>query len=64
MTINPTTARPRVSAQERVDFADAALGAAGHEVTDPVLRGLMERYARGELTLEEAQAAGRALIFG
>jgi hypothetical protein len=41
-----------------LSFADGALGAAGHEVTDPYLRELAERQVRGELTGEEARALG------
>lgn len=41
-----------------LSFADGALGAAGHEVTDPYLRELVERQVRGELTGEEARALG------
>lgn len=33
---------------ERIAFADAALAAAGHEVTDPALRGILEQAARHE----------------
>jgi len=40
-----------------MEFADAALAAAGHEVTDPRMRSLVERVARKELTAEEALAA-------
>lgn len=41
-------------------FADGALGAAGHEITDPWTRELLERAARHEVTTEEAIAAVRA----
>lgn len=41
-----------------LSFADGALGAAGHEVTDPYLLELLERQARGELTGEEARRLG------
>jgi len=43
-------------------FADAALGAAGHAVTDPELRELRRRAIRKEITPEDAIAAGFALI--
>ncbi len=43
----------------RMEFADAALAAAGHEVTDPRMRSLVERVARKELTAEEALAAAQ-----
>lgn len=48
--------------ERRMTFADGALGAAGHEVTDPVLRDLSRRVIRGEITAEEAIAAGFAHI--
>ncbi|RRD05162.1 hypothetical protein EII34_07420 [Arachnia propionica] len=51
-------------AVERVAFADAALGAAGHEVTDPVLRALLKRVAREELTVVEAIAEMRRHVQG
>jgi hypothetical protein len=41
-------------AVDRLAFADAALGAAGHEVTDPYLNEVAGRFARGEITIEEA----------
>lgn len=44
---------------ELMDFADGALGAAGHEVTDPTMRELLERVARREITAEEAVAKAR-----
>ena len=44
---------------ELMDFADGALGAAGHEVTDPAMRELLERVARREITAEEAVATAR-----
>ena len=37
-----------------LDFADAALGAAGHQVTDPVLRALSRQVAAGTLSSEDA----------
>lgn len=41
-------------------FAAAALGVAGHEVTDPVLRDILNRQARGEITGDQARAQGQA----
>ncbi|WP_028707299.1 antitoxin VbhA family protein [Propionicicella superfundia] len=53
-------ARPaRADVDDRLAFADAALGLAGHEVTDPALRALMERVASNEMTADEAVAAMR-----
>ncbi|QPK81017.1 hypothetical protein G7Y41_08215 [Schaalia sp. ZJ405] len=51
-------------AKERIAFADAALALAGHEVTDPVVRDLMGRLARDEMTGDEAVAALRRHIQG
>ncbi|QJU56126.1 antitoxin VbhA family protein [Herbiconiux sp. SALV-R1] len=45
-------------------FADAALGAAGHEVTDPVLRAISRRVAAGEVTGDEAAALVKAQLLG
>ncbi|MFZ4842832.1 hypothetical protein [Mycetocola saprophilus] len=42
-----------------VAFADAALALAGHELSDPVLRALLERVARGELDASVAVAEMR-----
>ncbi|MCS4276357.1 hypothetical protein M2390_001539 [Mycetocola sp. BIGb0189] len=42
-----------------VAFADAALALAGHELSDPVLRALLERVARGELDASAAVAEMR-----
>ncbi|WP_420367098.1 hypothetical protein [Curtobacterium sp. L1-20] len=47
-------------AARRIEFADAALGAAGHEVTDPELQRLRWAAARGEMSVEDALAAGMA----
>lgn len=54
---------PRVDEAEterRLKFADAALGAAGHEVTDPVLNELARQAAAGEISTEDALALGNA----
>lgn len=40
----------------RIAFADAALGAAGHEVTDPTAREVARQIAAGKLTADEAVA--------
>ncbi|RLP79221.1 hypothetical protein D9V34_15565 [Mycetocola lacteus] len=39
---------------EHVAFADAALALAGHELSDPVLRALLEQVARGKLSGDAA----------
>jgi len=51
-------------AADRLAFADAALGAAGHEVTDPYLNELAVRQARGEISGDEARELGRKHIIG
>lgn len=58
------TDSPIHEANERVTFANAALGVAGHEVTDPVLRALLERVAREELSDAEAMAKMRRQVQG
>lgn len=60
-TITPTAA---VEADERIAFADAALAVAGHQVTDPDLRSILERQARHELTGDRAREAIRRRVQG
>ena len=65
MTITHARTAPAVDEAEverRMSFADAALGAAGHEVADPTLRDLSRQVAAGTLTAEEAIARGVAHI--
>lgn len=65
MTRPVTTTHPtQVEVDERLAFADAALALAGHQVTDPVLRALMERVARGEMTGDDAVVAMRRHVQG
>ncbi|WP_426765026.1 helix-turn-helix domain-containing protein [Pseudarthrobacter sp. 1G09] len=45
-------------------FADAALALAGHEITDPALRGVVDGAARYQLTTDEALAAIRLHVQG
>lgn len=63
-----TVTRPaqftEAEAADRLAFADAALGAAGHEVTDPYLNELARRQARGEISGDEARELGRKHIIG
>ncbi len=63
-TTKPAVQVSETEAAERLAFADAALGAAGHEVTDPYLREIGERFARGELTIEEAGKLSDQHILG
>lgn len=60
MTALRTTEATQLSPEQLVAYADGALGAAGHEVTDPVVRDLMDQVARGEITGDEAVARARA----
>ena len=48
----------------RIAFADAALGAAGHTVTDPQTRELARQVAAGKLTGDEAVAQTIARVTG
>ena len=42
------------SAVKSLSLADAALGAAGHEMSDPAIREIGARTARGEITADQA----------
>lgn len=50
--------------EDHIAFADAALGAAGHEVTDPVTRALAAQVARGEISGDEAVELFRRHVQG
>lgn len=64
-TTGTKTARyTEAEAADRLAFANAALGAAGHEITDPYLNELGERQARGEISGDEARELGRKHIIG
>ncbi|MPV50854.1 hypothetical protein GCG21_12710 [Pseudactinotalea sp. HY160] len=63
-TSRRTTRYTEAEAADRLAFADAALGAAGHEVTDPYLLAVGERFARGEISIEEAGELGRRHVLG
>lgn len=62
-TITATRPTPAV-VDEHLAFADAALALAGHEVTDPALRAILEQQARHEMTGDEARAAIRRHVQG
>ena len=67
MTITHATSETIVTEAdvERAEvFADAAQGLAGHQVTDPVLRGLARSAARGDISAEEAITRANAYIDG
>src|SRR5699024_6653835 len=59
-----TTRYTEAEAADRLSFAEAALGAAGHEVTDPVLKDLLAQQARGEISGDEARERSRRHILG
>ena len=46
--------RVELRAIRAMDFADGAMGAEGHQVTDPALRDVLWRFARGDLSIGEA----------
>lgn len=50
--------------QDHLVFAEAALALAGHQVTDPVLRRIIESVARHEITEDEAILAIRQHVQG
>ena len=70
MTSSMTLAHPvairsaTLEPQDRVAFADAALSLAGHSITDPAVRDLMNCVARDELTGDQAIVALRRHIQG
>lgn len=47
---------------EKLAFVDAALAVAGHEITDPVMRDLLERVIRNEITADQAMAVARHYV--
>lgn len=59
MTSTSISSTPMSAAEQRIVFADAALGVAGHQVTDPAVRDLMGRVARNEITGDQAVEALR-----
>ena len=48
--------------EEKLTFVDAALAVAGHEITDPVMRDLLERVIRNEITADQAMAVARHYV--
>ncbi len=58
------TAAVEGDAEQRIAFADAALALAGHQVSDPAVRGLMECVASGEMTGDQAVVALRRALQG
>ena len=67
MSIGRPHTRPAVSEAEverRMNFADGALGAPGHEVTDPELRAISRRVAADEITADEAAELVKTHLLG
>lgn len=62
MAQTSTGTQQSLTAEQILVGAEGALAAAGHGVSDPRLRQLLDRHARGELTLDEAMAAGNQII--
>ena len=63
-TSTKTTRYTEAEAADRLAFAEAALGAAGHQVTDPVLKELLAQQARGEISGDEARERSSRHILG
>ncbi|WP_157078893.1 antitoxin VbhA family protein [Herbiconiux solani] len=61
---SPSVAESETEIERRMAFGDAALGAAGHEVSDPELRAISRRVAAGEITGDEAAALVRTQLLG
>ncbi|WP_139738375.1 antitoxin VbhA family protein [Actinomyces wuliandei] len=59
-----STTSAEEAAQDRLAFARAALGAAGHEVTDPYLVDVLQRHAHGEITGDQARDLSRRHVLG
>lgn len=60
-----TTAQDRptpAQVDERIALADAALGAAGHSVEDPVLRQILTRVVAGDLSRADGAEQARRHI--
>ncbi|WP_217996495.1 helix-turn-helix domain-containing protein [Piscicoccus intestinalis] len=64
MTVTASRRPASTRAEDRLAFSDAALALAGHEVSDPALRSITERAARGDLTADEAIAEARRRVQG
>jgi anti-sigma-K factor RskA len=58
--VSPTPAVGATQVERRMQFADAALALAGHEVTDKSLTMLSRRVAAGTMSADDAIAAGVA----
>lgn len=64
MTATTRTVPSQVEVEARLGMARAASALAGHEVTDPVLKNLVEQVAREEITAEQAVAEMRRHVQG
>jgi hypothetical protein len=60
----PTPAKSDAEIDAEIDAQMARIdginGAAGHVITDPVVRGLLRKQAAGDITGDESRAAMRA----
>lgn len=59
---HPATAG--VDVDRAMSFADAALGAAGREVTDPIVRDLARQVAPGGIAIDDAAARAKKYLLG
>ncbi|MCL2467441.1 MAG: hypothetical protein FWF02_13890 [Micrococcales bacterium] len=55
--MSSTTVASPVEAQ--IAFADAALGMAGHDLSDPVLRDILRQVVAGQITREQGAELAR-----
>jgi len=62
--LDSQTTEDRDAVTGRLEFAAAALGLAGHQVTDPQLRRIIEQAARHEITTDEAITGIRQFVQG
>ena len=61
MSANNRPTRPtEVEIDAQIARVDGAMGAAGHVITDPVVRDLLRQQAAGEITGDEARDAMKA----
>ena len=54
MTMTDEQSLLHIEDDDPLAFADAALGIAGHQVTDPVIRNLARSVADHDLTVDDA----------
>lgn len=64
MTVSRGSAFSAEESADRLAFAEAALGAAGHQVTDPYLVEVLASHAAGEIDGDQARELSRRHIIG